>query len=44
MIIALADHFEPAIVPGDGAARAPYDEQERRLERWCQEYPRRFTN
>jgi hypothetical protein len=44
VIFALADHFEPAIVPEDGAARAPYAEQERRLENWCQEYPRRFTN
>jgi hypothetical protein len=42
LIIALADHFEPAIVPADGAARAPHDEQERRLERWCHEYPSRF--
>jgi hypothetical protein len=39
LIFALADHFEPAIVPSDGSARAPYDEQERRLERWCREYP-----
>jgi hypothetical protein len=39
LIIALADHFEPAIVPGDGRARAPQAEQERRLERWCREYP-----
>ncbi len=39
LIIALADHFEPAIVPHDGRARAPYDEQERRMERWCREYP-----
>jgi hypothetical protein len=42
LIIALADHFEPAIVPEDGSARAPYSEQERRLERWCHEYPIRF--
>ena len=40
LIVALADHFEPAIVPGDGKARAPYGEQEARLERWCREYPR----
>ena len=40
LIFALADHFEPAIVPGDGQARAPYDEQERRLEHWCREYPK----
>lgn len=42
LIFALADHFEPAIVPDNGAARAPYAEQERRLERWCREYPMRF--
>jgi len=40
LIIALADHFEPAIVPEDGQARAPYAEQERRLERWCDQYPK----
>jgi hypothetical protein len=42
LIFALADHFEPGIVPEDGSARAPYAEQERRLERWCREYPLRF--
>ena len=40
LILALADHFEPAIVPGDGRARASYQEQEQRLERWCREYPK----
>lgn len=40
LIFSLADHFEPAIIPEDGRKRAPADEQERRLERWCQEYPR----
>lgn len=40
LILALADHFEPAIVPRDGRARAPYEEQQRRLEEWCREYPR----
>jgi hypothetical protein len=40
LIFALADHFEPAIVPEDGRARAPFAEQERRIERWCSEYPR----
>ena len=39
LILALADHFEPAYVPGNGRARAPYDEQERRMEFWCREYP-----
>ena len=42
LIIAMADHFEPAIVPGNGQARAPYQEQMRRLEFWCREYPRVF--
>jgi hypothetical protein len=44
LVFALADHFEPAIMPEDGRARAPYHEQERRLERWCREYPSRFGN
>jgi hypothetical protein len=43
LIFALADHFEPAFVPEDGAARAPYAEQERRLDRWCREYQERFA-
>ena len=40
LVIALADHFEPAIVPGDGMARAPYADQEARVERWCREFPK----
>ncbi|MGC2401337.1 MAG: hypothetical protein WA510_16195 [Acidobacteriaceae bacterium] len=39
LIIAVADHFEPAIVPEDGRARVPLPEQESRVERWCSEYP-----
>jgi len=39
LIFVLADHFEPGIVPQDRSARPPYDEQERRLENWCREYP-----
>ena len=39
LIIGLADHFEPAIVLGNAGARADLSEQERRLERWCREYP-----
>lgn len=39
LVIAMADHFEPAIVSGDGRKRAPRDEQERRLEWWSREYP-----
>ena len=40
LILALADHFEPAIVPENGRARASYDEQKRRLEAWCRDYPK----
>lgn len=40
LIITLADHFEPAIIPNDGRERAPADVQEKRLERWCRDYPR----
>lgn len=40
LIFALADHFEPAIVPEDGQKRAPRSEQERRLEWWGREYPK----
>lgn len=44
LVIALADHFEPAVIPRGRSARAPYDEQARRVERWCQEYPRLVDN
>jgi hypothetical protein len=40
LIIALADHFEPAIDPEDGQKRVPRSEQERRLEWWAREYPK----
>jgi hypothetical protein len=40
LIIALADHFEPSIVPENGSLRAPYPEQERRVDSWCRAYPR----
>jgi hypothetical protein len=40
LILVLADHFEPAIVPEDGQKRAPRSEQERRLESWSREYPK----
>lgn len=39
LLLALADHFEPAIVPEDGRARVPYEVQEHRVEGWCREYP-----
>jgi hypothetical protein len=40
LMIAVADHFEPAIVPEDGQKRVPLPEQERRLETWSREYPK----
>lgn len=39
LIIALADHFEPSILPGTSETHASLGEQERRLERWCRAYP-----
>jgi hypothetical protein len=39
LLIAIADHFEPSIVPESSRSFAPPNEQERRLERWCREYP-----
>ncbi len=42
LIVALADHFEPAIVPHDGSARAPYSKQEERLDDWVRAYPAAF--
>ncbi len=39
LVIALADHFEPAFLPENPAGFAPGQEQERRLERWCERYP-----
>jgi hypothetical protein len=40
LILAVADHFEPAIDPEDGQQRVSRSEQERRLEWWSQEYPK----
>ena len=39
LIIALADHFEPSILPERPMEYAHSSEQERRLDRWCREYP-----
>lgn len=40
LIVALADHFEPSIVPDAPAGTyASMNEQERRLEDWCRAYP-----
>ncbi len=40
LMIAVADHFEPAIVPDAPDTYASRDEQERRVEHWCSEYPK----
>lgn len=40
LIVALADHFEPAIDPTSGQKRVPRPEQLRRLEFWTREYPK----
>jgi hypothetical protein len=40
LIFCLADHFEPAILPGRGGERAGRDVQEARLELWCREIPK----
>src|SRR5262249_5148993 len=40
VIIAVADHFEPSFLPSAPGRYADYDEQERRVERWCRTYPR----
>src|ERR1700685_725775 len=40
LMIAMADHFEPSIVPGNGMSSAPHDQQERRVDFWCREFPR----
>jgi hypothetical protein len=40
LILALADHFEPAFDPTSGYKRVPRPEQLRRVEAWAREYPR----
>src|SRR4051794_5735997 len=39
VIIALADHFEPSIMPGASGTFAPRDVQLKRLVEWCSGYP-----
>ena len=39
LMVALADHFEPSIVPEAPQTLASADEQERRVEQWCARYP-----
>ncbi|HEV7217892.1 MAG TPA: hypothetical protein VGN39_03375 [Terriglobales bacterium] len=43
LIIALADHFEPSVLPHQGASPVPLEMQERKLETWCQDYPQAVT-
>lgn len=43
VLIAVADHFEPCILPGVHEQFAPFPEQERRLEHWCHEYPKALS-
>jgi hypothetical protein len=40
LMIAVADHFEPAIDPAGGEKRVPMSERERRLVWWNREYPK----
>jgi hypothetical protein len=40
LLIAMADHFEPAIDPAGGSKRMPLVEQERRMGWWLREYPK----
>jgi hypothetical protein len=40
LVIAMADHFEPAIDPQGGEKRVALPERERRVEWWGREYPK----
>lgn len=40
LMIAVADHFEPCFMPGAPGRFADQGEQERRIESWCQKYPK----
>lgn len=40
LVFAVADHFEPAVLPAQGRNRATRDVQLQRLERWCGEIPK----
>jgi hypothetical protein len=42
LIIAVADHFEPAYLPEAPHDFAPLGVQERRMEEWCRVYPKTF--
>jgi hypothetical protein len=40
LVFAVANHFEPAILPGQGSKRATRDVQRQRLEHWCHQIPK----
>ena len=42
LIFAMADHFEPSILPDAPGRLASLGLQEQRLEKWCRTYPRVF--
>jgi hypothetical protein len=42
LIIALADHFEPYIIPESPRVFLPHSQQIARVRNWCQQYPRVF--
>lgn len=42
LVIALADHFEPTIMPESPSEHADITEQQRRIDEWCREYPKAF--
>jgi hypothetical protein len=42
-IVAIADHFEPTIDPKNPLGYVDYDEQVRRVDAWCHEYPKAVT-
>jgi hypothetical protein len=39
LVIGVADHFEPMTRAGASGERIDFREQERRLKKWCREYP-----
>lgn len=43
LIFALADHFEPSILPGTRGKWAPLEIQQKRLRSWCHAYPIAFA-
>lgn len=40
LMIAMADHFEPSIMPDAPGTYADRGQQARRVERWCRKYPK----